>query len=57
MAGATALGRFETLLGSRLGPEAPSRKSRPLISKFSSSVNWRRRSFRSAMLSNRVRRR
>jgi putative SOS response-associated peptidase YedK len=30
-----------------------SRKSRPLISTFPSSVNWRRRSFRSAMLSNR----
>jgi hypothetical protein len=32
-----------------------SRKSRPLISTFPSSVNWRRRGFRSAMLLNRVR--
>ena len=53
--GTAVMGRFETLLGSRLGPEAPSRKSRSLISTFPSSVNWRRRSFRSAMLSNRVR--
>jgi hypothetical protein len=28
------------------------RKSRPLISTFPSSVNWRQRSFRSAVLSN-----
>ena len=31
------------------------RRSRPLISTFPSSVNWRRRSFRSAILSNRAR--
>jgi hypothetical protein len=31
------------------------RRSRPPISTFPSSVNWRRRSFRSAILSNRAR--
>jgi hypothetical protein len=50
-----SLGRIETLSGDRHRPHlALGRKSRPLISIFPSSVNWRRRSFRSAMLSNRV---
>ena len=40
---------------SALGAAEPSRTSRPLISTLPSSVSWRRRSLRSAMLSNRVR--
>ena len=41
--------------GDRAPPSSGTRpKSRPLISTFPSSVNWRRRSFLSAMLSNRV---
>jgi hypothetical protein len=49
-------GRFETLPGWRHSFHLVlCAKSPPLISTFPSSVNWLRRSFRSAMLSNPVR--
>ena len=43
MAGPAGKGRFETLLGRRLGSHRFLRTSRPLISTFPSSLNWRRR--------------
>jgi len=43
VAGPAGKGRFETLLGRRLGSHRFLRTSRPLISTFPSSLNWRRR--------------